>query len=74
MGTDICFFFFPEEGSGSLEHRPLIDRRQIVLSSMGLWGVAIFNPRRNDASVASEFADSNLHCFFLQNFYLGVCF
>ncbi|KAI3467819.1 hypothetical protein Pfo_024482 [Paulownia fortunei] len=45
------------EGSGSLEHRPLIDRRQIVTSSIGLLAVAIFNSQRGEASIASEYAD-----------------
>ncbi|KAL0385262.1 UNVERIFIED_CONTAM: Peptidyl-prolyl cis-trans isomerase FKBP19, chloroplastic [Sesamum radiatum] len=45
------------EGSGSLEHRPLIDRRQIVVSSIGLLAVEIFNCQRDEASTASEYVD-----------------
>ncbi|KAL0364411.1 UNVERIFIED_CONTAM: Peptidyl-prolyl cis-trans isomerase FKBP19, chloroplastic [Sesamum angustifolium] len=48
------------EGSGSLEHRPLIDRRQVVVSSIGLLAVEIFNCQRGEASSASEFAYSSL--------------
>ncbi|KAL0335888.1 UNVERIFIED_CONTAM: Peptidyl-prolyl cis-trans isomerase FKBP19, chloroplastic [Sesamum radiatum] len=47
-------FFLNSEGSGSLEHRPLIDRRQVVVSSIGLLAVEIFNCQRGEASTASE--------------------
>ncbi|GFP83064.1 peptidyl-prolyl cis-trans isomerase fkbp19 chloroplastic [Phtheirospermum japonicum] len=48
------------EGIGSLEHSAPIDRRQIVISSIGLLAAAISNSQRTQASIASEYADSSL--------------
>ncbi|KAG8365782.1 hypothetical protein BUALT_Bualt17G0007600 [Buddleja alternifolia] len=46
------------ERNGISEHRPLlIDRRQILMSSMGFLSVAVLNSQREEASIASEFAD-----------------
>ncbi|KAL8534988.1 hypothetical protein ACS0TY_010855 [Phlomoides rotata] len=45
------------EKSESSEHKPLIDRRQMVISSIGLLAVEIFNSQRNQPSIASEYAD-----------------
>ncbi|KAL3649914.1 Peptidyl-prolyl cis-trans isomerase fkbp19, chloroplastic [Castilleja foliolosa] len=45
------------EGNGSYEHREPIDRRRIVISSIGLLAAAIANCHRTEASIASEYAD-----------------
>ncbi|PIM98043.1 FKBP-type peptidyl-prolyl cis-trans isomerase [Handroanthus impetiginosus] len=45
------------EGSGSLEHRPMIDRRKTLISSIGFLAVTIFDSQWSEASVASEYAD-----------------
>lgn len=46
-----------EEIGNSEQGSPLIDRRQIVLSTIGLLPVAIFDSQTNEVSLASEFAD-----------------
>ncbi|XP_051122094.1 peptidyl-prolyl cis-trans isomerase FKBP19, chloroplastic [Andrographis paniculata] len=43
--------------NGNLEHTPLIDRRRIVLSSVGLLAAAILSSQRSEASDSSKFAD-----------------
>ncbi|CAA2977894.1 peptidyl-prolyl cis-trans isomerase FKBP19, chloroplastic [Olea europaea subsp. europaea] len=45
------------EAGGRLEQSPLIDRRQVVMSSIAFLAVEIFNSRRSEASSAPEFAD-----------------
>lgn len=45
------------EGGGRLEQSSLIDRRQVVMSSIAFLTAEIFNSRRGEASAAPEFAD-----------------
>ncbi|GER39237.1 peptidyl-prolyl cis-trans isomerase [Striga asiatica] len=42
------------------ERRPLIDRREVVMSSIGLLAAEIFDAQRDEVSTASEYADSSL--------------
>ncbi|KAL2559979.1 Peptidyl-prolyl cis-trans isomerase FKBP19 [Forsythia ovata] len=45
------------EGSGRLEHSPLVDRRQVVISSIAFLAAEFVNSRSGEASAASEYAD-----------------
>lgn len=63
--------YWTEDGNGNLERseRCAVDRRQMIMSSIGLLAASIFNSRSGEASVASQFTDSNRPCFLSVGFH-----
>lgn len=56
----ILFFFFVFLGEIShTSNRQVVERRRVLISSIGLLAVALFNASKDGVVLAAEFADSN---------------